>query len=354
MPLQYKRLTAHLQTGSADFNKRLSNYLANHVAMRSALDQAITASYAQQYPNAPQFAHNNQMMYPTPFPSPFMAHNMPQQQQQQQQQPTPQSFVQSPYNTATGTPSYRPVHHFRSASIPNSQDVSGYPQTMSSSSPVQRTSDRDQRRMSMPTKSVSPQTSAQKLQPPYSGKNLTSPTHPVNKEAQSPGQMQPPPQPSPQSQQRRPYTNLSSSADYSPFTTTSLPTEMQMLIGPGYGLEPNDPLTAMFMAGSESFPQPFYNSNQLQFHKHRNTHPSYDAVSATLSPSALDMSPHDSTIAPASVSFPNNSDVTNDFLKDLTFTRSNSSHGSSAGTPSLSNQDWNNFINQDSWTENGT
>lgn len=351
MPLQYKRLTAHLQTGSADFNKRLSNYLANHVAMRSALDQAITASYAQQYPNAPQFAHNNQMMYPSPFPSPFMAHNMPQQHQ------TPQSFVQSPYNTATGTPSYRPVHHFRSASIPNPQDVPGYPQTTSSSSPVQRTSDRDQRRMSMPTKSVSPSTSAQTLEPSYSGKNPTSPTHSVNKEAQSPGQMQPPPQPAPQAQpqqQRRPYANLSSYADYSPFTTTSLPTEMQMLIGPGYGLDPNDPLTAMFMAGSESFPQPLYNSSQPPFHKVGNTHPSYDAVSATLSPSALDMSPHDSTNAPASVSIPNNLDVANDFSKELIFTRSNSSHGSSAGTPSLTNQDWNNFINQDSWTESGT
>lgn len=353
MPAQYKRLTAHLQTGSADFNKRLSNYLANHVAMRSALDQAITASYAQQYPNAPQFAHNSQMMYPTPFPSPITAHNIPLQQQ------TPQSFVQSPYNTATGTPSYRPVHHFRSASIPNPQDVPGYPQTIHSSSPVQRTNDRDQRRLSMPTKSVSPQNSAQTLQSSYSGKNATSPTHPVNIEAQSPERMQPPPQPVPQvqsqaQQQRRPYANLSSYADYSPFTTTSLPTETQMLIRPGYGLDPNDPLTAMFMAGSESFPQPFYNSNQFQFHKARNTHPSYDAMSATLSPSALDLSSHDSIIAPASVSFPNNLDVANEFPKELTFTRSNSSHGSGSGTPSLTNQDWNNFINHDSWIENGT
>lgn len=350
MPLQYKRLTAHLQTGSADFNKRLSNYLANHVAMRSALDQAITASYAQQYPNAPQFAHNNQIMYPSPFPSPLTAPNTPQQQMLQ-------SFVQSPYNTATGTPSYRPVHHFRSASIPNPQDVPGYTQGIPNSSPVQRTGDRNQRRMSIPTKSMSPQTSAQPLQSSYSGKAPASPTHPANKDAQSPGQMQPPPQPGIQAlpqQQRRSYANMGSYADYSPFTTTSLPTETQMMIGPGYGLDPNDPLTAMFMAGSESFPQPFYNSNQLQFHKVRNTHPSYDAMSATLSLSALNMSPHDDTITPASVSFPNNLDVVNEFSKDLTFTRSNSSHGSGTGTPSLSNQDWNNFINQDSWTENGT
>lgn len=350
MPLQYKRLTAHLQTGSADFNKRLSNYLANHVAMRSALDQAITASYAQQYPNAPQFAHNNQIMYPSPFSSPITAPNTTEQQ-------SLQSFVQSPYNTATGTPSYRPVHHFRASSIQNPQHLPGYQQAIPNSSPVQRTNDRDQRRMSTPVKSQSPQTSSQGLQSSNSGKSPTSPTQSADKHAQTPGQMQPPPQPAIQAlpqQQRRPYANLGSYADYSPFTTTSLPTETQMMIGPGYGLDPNDHLTSMFMAGSESFPQPFYNSNQLQFHKARNAHPSYDAMSATLSPSALDMPPHDDTLTPASVSYSNNLDVVNELSKDLTFTRSNSSHGSGTGTPSLSNQDWNNFINQDSWTENGT
>lgn len=51
------------------FNRRLSAYLTNHVAMRSALDQAITNSYAQQYPNALQFVHN-QNMYPPQQQSP--------------------------------------------------------------------------------------------------------------------------------------------------------------------------------------------------------------------------------------------------------------------------------------------
>ena len=59
LPEQYRRLTAHLQTGSADFNRRLSAYLTNHVAMRSALDQAITNSYAQHYPDVPQSVHND-------------------------------------------------------------------------------------------------------------------------------------------------------------------------------------------------------------------------------------------------------------------------------------------------------
>lgn len=59
LPMQYRRLTAHLETGSADFNRRLSAFLTNHVAMRSDLDQAISNSYAQQYPDAPQFVHND-------------------------------------------------------------------------------------------------------------------------------------------------------------------------------------------------------------------------------------------------------------------------------------------------------
>src|SRR3984957_20785659 len=37
LPLQYRRLTAHLQTNSVDFNRRLEAYLTNQVAMRSAM-----------------------------------------------------------------------------------------------------------------------------------------------------------------------------------------------------------------------------------------------------------------------------------------------------------------------------
>ena len=53
LPKEYPRLESHLQISSAENNRRLSAYLTNHVAMRSALDQAMTNSYAQQYPDAP-------------------------------------------------------------------------------------------------------------------------------------------------------------------------------------------------------------------------------------------------------------------------------------------------------------
>lgn len=74
-PIQYGQITAHLQTGSADFQRRLLAYLTNHVAMTSALDQAITNSYAQQYPNALQSMHIQKMN-----PSPFTTPNVPPQQ----------------------------------------------------------------------------------------------------------------------------------------------------------------------------------------------------------------------------------------------------------------------------------
>ena len=136
LPQQYRRLTAHLQTGSADFNRRLAAYLTNHVAMRSALDQAITNSYAQQYPNAPQFAHNNQAMFPSPFMPHGMPAGMPPQLQPMSQppritQPSSQPYRQSPY-PMPGAPGYRPHSHKLSTSISKTLDLPGYSQ----SSPV--------------------------------------------------------------------------------------------------------------------------------------------------------------------------------------------------------------------------
>src|ERR1700742_3738207 len=51
LPLQYRRLTAHLQTNSADFNRRLAAYLTNQVAMRSAMEHMSQNPYGQ-FPRA--------------------------------------------------------------------------------------------------------------------------------------------------------------------------------------------------------------------------------------------------------------------------------------------------------------
>ena len=361
--MQYRRLTAHLQTGSADFNRRLSAYLTNHVAMRSALDQAITNSYAQQYPNAPQFAHNQQSMYP----SPFLAHNM-----QQQQSPT--SYAQSPF-MAQNPQSFRPGHHVRSASVAGTQDAAGYTQpTTTQSSPIDPSASADLRRTSvpskMPSKSVSPVTSRtpQPLQsrptlPPKTASFINnqpiSAYNNVKQEGQTNQPMRAPPHPQVTQQ---PTTNMFGFQDFGPFTT-ALPAESQMLLGPA--LDPNDPLTSMMMAGSDGLSQPnFFSPVPAPLSKQRDFHPSYDGMSATLAPSALDMSPaqgmfgNQPPATSASLGKPGFQLAFDNGLSDFTkgqqmFGGPASSNGSGTVTPGLDGS-WETFINENSWSENAT
>ena len=348
LPMQYRRLTAHLQTGSADFNRRLSAYLTNHVAMRSALDQAITNSYAQQYPNAPQFAHNQQSMYPSPFMNP----NMPQPH-------SPQSFVQSPY-TMPPTPTFPQVSHGRPQSVTGAPEMPRYTQSVPTSSPVQVASPvLERRRTSAPTKSVSPPGSTQRTPQPVQARpeiRHSPPTYNIKQESKPSTSMQAPPQPL-----QRPQTGYHANnySDYSPLTT-SLPAESQQLLGSA--LDPNDPMTPMFMAGSEGFAQPYYNSLPPSLLKPRNFHPSYDGMSATLAPSALDMAPHQglsSSLAPSSSmsapAFQMSFDPSAfDFSKGQLYGSGNSSHGSGSATPGLDGN-LEAFINESvNWAETTT
>ncbi|MCJ1471071.1 hypothetical protein MMC07_009719 [Pseudocyphellaria aurata] len=352
LPMQYRRLTAHLQTGSADFNRRLSAYLTNHVAMRSALDQAITNSYAQQYPNAPQFAHNNHAVYP----SPFMMPNMP-------PQPPLQPYVQPTYNTATGTPSFRPAQHFRSASIPGPpQGTSVYGPNVPMSGSVPGPNPLDQRRMSMPAKSVSPAGSVHtpifaSSRPPlqhatssYNGKHSASPHFAMSPDVQSSGPMPAPPQPQsqplPQPQQR--MVANPNFHDFSPLSG-SLPPESQLMLGAC--LDPNDPFTSMLMAGNEYVhPGHVISADASK----RDYHASHDGMSATLAPSALDMSPGNVTNSPSIMPGVNPGHVLDfgpDYNKSQFFSRSNSSPGSGSGTGTPIDASWEAFINDSPWTD---
>ncbi|CAF9907473.1 hypothetical protein IMSHALPRED_005539 [Imshaugia aleurites] len=363
LPMQYRRLTAHLQTGSADFNRRLSAYLTNHVAMRSALDQAITNSYAQQYPNAPQFAHNQNM-----YPSPFVAHSMPQQQ-------SPSSFAQ-PYPTPGGTPAYRPGHQARSAS--GSHSTSTYSPNMPAPSPVQAVPQLDHRRTSAasskslshsPTETpATPQSIHTRPAPPPLPK--TSSTINVKRESGTSQQMRaaavaaahPPQSPV---QHQHPFGGMNGfPSNLSPFTT-SLPTEAQMLLGSA--LDPNDAFSSMLMAGSENLPQP-YNANYATpstFQKPRSFNQSHDGMSATLAPSALDMSPRHQVYAPPSTTisaspasspafqFPFDGSL-QDFSKGQMYASGTSACGSGTVTPGGIDGGWDAFINDTSWAENTT
>ena len=357
--MQYRRLTAHLQTGSADFNRRLAAYLTNHVAMRSALDQAITHSYAQQYPNAPQFPHNQQAM----FPSPIMPQNMMQQSEQQSSSPKQQvshpkphqqlqqsshPYRQSPYPTP-GTPGYRQHSHARSMST--SHDVPGFIQNFPNSSNKSQGGgilNSGSRSMSMPTPSAA--SSVTSAEP---GKSPSS--HPSTSPSSRSKTL-----PSPSSQSMAPPTTLPYNTniyrDPSPLTT-ALPRETQMMLGPAFDV--SDPLYSKFMAGSESIPQQFYNFNaQSGISKYHNA---FDGFNTTLAPSMLDMSPENSSCTetlphatnPSALSYYNYGfDNPGDF-KGLGFVSGNSSHASGSVTPG-DDGGWDAFINDGTWTENAT
>jgi hypothetical protein len=78
--------------------------------------------------------------------------------------------------------------------------------------------------------------------------------------------------------------------DYSIPYTMSLPPETQMLLG--NSLDPNDPLTSMMMAGSEALPSYCNYGSYLPDTKPQVT-PSYDDLTATLAPGAVDLNPLD-------------------------------------------------------------
>ncbi|KAI4153282.1 MAG: hypothetical protein L6R39_001614 [Caloplaca ligustica] len=346
LPMQYRRLTAHLQTGSADFNRKLSAYLTNHVAMRSALDQAITNSYAQQYPNAPQFAHNQPTMYPSPFMPPSMTQNMNPVQ-------SPQSYMHPPFPSANVS-SFRPPSA-RPAPTADRHSPSGYVQSPSISSPVDGS---NHRRASAQSKSASP-VSVRTPQSMHAGLSLPQAT--TTYQAKS----EPPPVQVPTSSQPQQIpltpTSLYSSQDMGPLSAT-LPPESQMLIGSA--LDPKDPMTSTLMGGQDSFVQSYWPA-PTSLSKSRNFHPSYDGMSATLAPSALDMSPHHlhynqqqpqptSTMpSVANAPFISFDNGMFDFSKGY-FQGSNSSHGSGTVTPGALDGGWDAFINDSPWTENNT
>jgi hypothetical protein len=311
LPMQYRRLTAHLQTGNADFNRRLSAYLTNHVAMRSALEQSISNSYAQQYPNAPQFANQQSM-----FPSPMLAHQGQQQMMQPPQSPT--MYRQAPYpSPRTQQQGFPPPQHHRSASIAT-------PQELSTSSQSPAISD-DSRRMSMPTV---PATTASPIQTrtPLSASN----TAPQQKPSFPQGSFS-------QQYNALSYDMSAFNNNFSPFST-ALPAESQGLLGSTMNM--NDPLTQMMMQGSNTLPGNFYDfSNQplpqtTSIGKQQ-SYPTLHGLSSTLAPASSQepmQRPQD---------YINSQDFFNDALN------ADSNGVTPIGTPGTN--DWQSYINADAW-----
>lgn len=312
LPMQYRRLTAHLQTGNADFNRRLSAYLTNHVAMRSALEQSISNSYAQQYPNSPQFANQHSM-----FPSPMLAH----QGQQPMMQPpqSPPMYRQAPYPSSRPQQQvFQPTPHQRSASIATPQELSN----SAHSSVINN----DSRRKSMPVVPA-PTGSPVQTRTPVSASSTTPQQKPSFPEGSF-------------SQQYNPvsYGISSFNNNFSPFSTV-LPAESQGLLGSTMNM--NDPLTQMMMQGSTTLPEKSYDFSNQSLPQttsigKQQPYPSLDGLNSTLAPASSQEPPQ------RHQGYNNSQDCSNEAPND------SSSGITPLGTPGGTN-DWQNYINVDAW-----
>ncbi|KAK0650784.1 hypothetical protein DIS24_g6480 [Lasiodiplodia hormozganensis] len=358
LPAQYRRLTAHLQTNSADFNRKLHAYLATHQAGRQALfDQTFMGGFGHTYPNAPHFAPQMMMHQP-----PYQQQMLPPQMIHR----SPQSFRQAPYPSPQQQQKSLP--HQRSQSFAAPQDFH-YPQSAgpaaSSRADSLKPEDQQQRRMSMPAQpvrdlSLSPTATRPPNPHVTDGSRDSSGSSPTGYDSvQSPYTTA---TTTPQSA-HTPFTfnpnftfnHFDSSAanmNYSPFSM-ALPTETQQMLGPS--LDPNDPQTAMFMANSEMVPQPFYSYNPNLSTKSRIQQTS-QGMNQTLAPSSaplLDINPQNLSYSNTAISYPTASEGAfnptfgfdasfQDPIKPASMSRQGSQQGSS-GLITPGNE-WSKFI----------
>lgn len=268
LPSQYRRLTAHLQTNSTAFNQRLAAYLTGQVGVRTAIDQYLSNPYAPQFPGNQQFP---QQMYQ----SPAMAQQF-QNQLMQSSSPT-SMYRQAPYQIPNMQ--QRANMHARSASIANPEMANRNVQNPILAGDKKRTMSL----ASAPVTTASPE----QIQTPRSNPSSTP------KSAHSPTP-QSYPQQSQSSQQFQPLYNNNFVPDASLFTM-ALPAESQMLLGSA--LDPRDPMTNMFMAGSQYMPNSFYNFdatlpptvNMGKAAMSGQMYLSFDGLNTTLAPSDLDL-----------------------------------------------------------------
>jgi hypothetical protein len=311
LPLQYRRLTAHLQTGSADFNRRLAAYLTNQVAMRSAMDQMVNG-YPMQYGN-PQYPQPAQM-----FQSPMMP---------------PQHMAASPGQAYRSAP-YPSPHQA------NFRQLHARAYSMAGPSPAANPRPAmDHRRMSTPG-TVQPVTS-----PSIKTEGATADAD-YMRQTQS---------------ATLPMGQFSPWQDIGPFTTT-LPPESQQMLGPV--LDTSDPFQAQLMQGSDSYTMSGYPwADMSQGVKGMPVHPSaWAGMSATLAPSALVSTPTSGATTPATSAHPTKDSTAPSSGIDFNF--SQDSKGLNLHNLELSTNDqsesgqetpgegfWDNFVHDASWSD---
>ena len=274
LPHQYRCLTAHLHNHSSDFNNRLSDYLTNHVAMRSALEGALRDSYATQaaqqagqvsssYPNVASIM-NSHMSYqgpmmgdahqPTHYPMTGIIPTMPiaipqapaylQQQQFQNFDPQPR-LTQNLHNR----------RQYRNQCNAESATTCQQSTTVKSPSPV---SSKPHRGNSLPVEIKSESPALQSIEQPQ---EPTSGSYEAQQK--SPKRPVPPDFNSTDSaisaevsceKSFMPQVNIpGADSEFNPFTTAT--PQDDSLFDPNLGF-PNDPLMGMLMAGNDALNVP--------------------------------------------------------------------------------------------------
>lgn len=379
LPMQYRRLTAHLQTQNADFDRRLAAYLTNHVAMRSALGQAVSDAWQNN-----QFNNIGQFMSPGMMQASQQQPQQPQQPQQgmQNAMPPPQminrsptTYRQTPYPFANGQ-GMRPQHG-RAASIATPSEFAfQQPSTLSAlNSPVEGMKSED-RRMSMPIGNSQPQT-------PVSGTAAPTSTHssPVravsrsnssnnlNKQQGNYSAQPVKQEPLYQSPQLTFPSGLTAAQQnaINPLSI-DLPLESQQLLAANpFDFSLNDSMPNMSMPQEAPTKQTYsYNPNGSKSKASSPSNPSMPqmtmggfgsmggmgGMNSTLAPSAFDMggsfaqSPGDSAFQPGYGGMAFNNDMfSSDMLKEPL------GGDSLSGTVTPGEGDWAGFLSNDAWEE---
>jgi len=265
LPTQYQRLNAHLHTTSVMFNKKLHDYIATQHGVRNMfMSQYQNPSFQQfggQYQPTAGFsqAQQNNWLNPSMMPPQQFNPSSPQQNVTQQAQTAQQNFRASPYQVPQ-----RMNSHQRALSIQLPQGSSSYDPS-SQSAPAGVTTPQDSfRRMSLPASELQSQPTSDAQQRPSLSRTPTAQSHQsASPHSASPsmtsGQVTPQLHTGSDSPAPFPYSaagySFSSQALSGNPLTMSMPAESQQFLGSS--MDPNDPRTSLFMAGSDSLPQHF-------------------------------------------------------------------------------------------------
>lgn len=307
LPTQYQRLNAHLHTTSVMFNKKLHDYIATQHGVRNMfMSQYQNPSYPQyggQFsPTVGNFQPNN-WLNPSMLPPQHFDPSSPQQTVTQPSQhfnttgPQQQGFRASPYQIPQ-----RMTPHQRSLSIqlPAATPVFD-PSTQSAPGAVTTPQDSFNRRLSLPPRALEQLARAgadSQSRPALSRSSTTqSPQQSMSPQTSSPTTTSGHVTPKFHVESDTPVSYPFSPAGY-PYSSQvlnsnplamSMPPESQQFIGSS--LDPHDPRTALFMAGSENLPQPFaptytYNPNFSGKSARPSTAESVTGMTKTLSSNA--------------------------------------------------------------------